>query len=105
MAVSDRVNSVHQHPSSFAPQPNVSPQEAQTESLLALVASDIKLKLLNQRIVFFVRTDPKPDHLVAASRADRPPSDPDPRRENGFIWMNLFELKAWMIWILLPEPV
>jgi hypothetical protein len=53
VASSDKVTSVHQQPSSFAPQPNVSPHEAQTDGSRVFGESGlINLKL--QFVSFFV---------------------------------------------------
>jgi len=52
-----------------------------------------------------VRTDPKPDEIVALSNAQSAVAQRNPGREDGTRGMNLLVLKAGMPGVVLENPI
>jgi hypothetical protein len=54
-------------------------------------------KPFDEFIVSFVSADPKPDHLFAMATAQRPITDADPDRVDGFRLVDALEMKALIV--------
>src|SRR3972149_6920745 len=58
--------------------------------------SSAATQLRDQSIVFGVRPNPEPHHVVTLTKANGSIAQPNTNREDGTAWMNLLELKARM---------
>jgi hypothetical protein len=52
-----------------------------------------------------VRPDPIPNNRVSVADTDGPITDADARRIEGWIGMDLLEMKARMGWVLPEQPI